>query len=97
MARATGELSEYMAVSQVRRALDDGFTENERELLASGNARTWLKALQAYTRRWVDEHANRCSSVNEIRAERGRTKWTVSFNRPGGERRIYAGRIEKDS
>jgi len=99
MARATGELSEYMAVSQVRPALDDGFTENERELLASGNARSWLKALQAYTRRWAEEHADHCSSVDEIRTERGRNQWTVSFNRAGGERRIYgsARRIEKDT
>jgi hypothetical protein len=99
MARATGELSEYVSVSQVRQRLDDGFTESERELLASGNARSWLKALQAYTRRWVDEHAHYCSSVNEIRTERGRTQGTGSFNRRGGERRIYgsARRIEKDN
>jgi hypothetical protein len=81
MAGATGEVSEYMAVSQVRQVLDDGFTELERELLASGNARSWLKALQAYTRRWVEENAERCASVDEIRNERGGPKWTVSLNR----------------
>jgi hypothetical protein len=81
MARATGELSEYIAVSQVRQRLDDGFTESERELLARGNARSWLKALQAYTRRWVEGNAERCASVDEIRNERGRPKWTVSLNR----------------
>ena len=70
-----------MAVSQVRQALDDGFTELERELLASGNARSWLKALKAYTRRWVEENAERCASVDEIRNQRGWPKWTVSLNR----------------
>ena len=56
MTSATGELEEYMAVSQQRQAGDDFFTTAERESLASGDRRRWLAALQAYTRRWVEQH-----------------------------------------
>ena len=56
MTTATGELEEYMAVSQQRQAGDDFFTATERESLASGDRRRWLVALQAYTRRWVEQH-----------------------------------------
>jgi hypothetical protein len=69
MTRATGELAEYIAVSQERQAGDHSFTESERSLLASGNARPWLIALQAYTQRWVGQHRDRCLSLEEIRAE----------------------------
>ena len=58
MTAATGELQEYMAVSQQRQAGDDSFTDAERESLASGNRRRWLSALQAYTMRWVQQHVN---------------------------------------
>src|SRR5918994_7074378 len=68
MARATGELAEYMAISQERQAGDHSFTESERMLLSSGNARFWLIGLQGYTRRWVEEHRDRCLRVAEIRA-----------------------------
>lgn len=60
MARATGELAEYMAVSQDRQAGDRSFTEAERRALASGNARAWLGALQSYTMRWVQVHKDGC-------------------------------------
>lgn len=69
MARATGELAEYMAVSQERQAGDHSFTESERMLLSSGSARLWLIGLHAYTRRWVEEHKDRCLRVEDIRAE----------------------------
>jgi hypothetical protein len=69
MARATGELAEYMAVSQERQPGDHSFTESERMLLSSGNSRSWLIGLHAYTRRWVEEHKDRCLRVEEIRAE----------------------------
>jgi hypothetical protein len=68
MARATGELSEYMAVSQERQAGDRGFTYGERELLASGDGRLWLAALQGYTARWVEQNREHCLSVEQIRA-----------------------------
>ena len=67
--RITGELAEYMAVSQERQAGDHSFTESERTLLSSGNSRLWLIGLHAYTRRWVEEHKDRCLRVEEIRAE----------------------------
>jgi hypothetical protein len=38
-------------------------------MLASGSARFWLSGLQAYTRRWVDEHKDGCLSVEDIRTE----------------------------
>ena len=69
MTRATGELAEYIAVSKERQAGEHSFTEGERWLLASGDVRSWLIALQAYTRRWVEEHRDRCLSLEEIRAE----------------------------
>jgi hypothetical protein len=69
MAHATGELAEYMAVSQEYQSGDHSFTEYERMLLSSGNARFWLVGLHAYTRRWVEEHKDRCLRVEEIRAE----------------------------
>jgi hypothetical protein len=69
MAHATGELAEYMAVSQERQAGDHSFTKSERMLLSSGNTRLWLIGLQAYTRRWVEEQKDRCLRVEEIRAE----------------------------
>ena len=56
MTSATGELKEYMAVSQQRQGGDDSFTAAERESLASGSRRRWLSALQAYTIRWVEWH-----------------------------------------
>jgi hypothetical protein len=58
MTAATGELREYMAVSQQRQAGDNSFTEAERESLASGNRRRWLSALQAYTVWWVRQHVS---------------------------------------
>ena len=81
MARATGELFEYMAVSQARQVVDGGFSADERDLLARGDARSWIRALQAYTRRWVEENADRCASGDEIWIERDRLKWAVSLNR----------------
>jgi hypothetical protein len=66
MARVTGELAEYMAVADGRQA-GGKFTEAERSLLQSGDARLWLKGLKSYTARWVDEHRSR-----------RRDAWTVS-------------------
>src|SRR5487761_682470 len=57
MARATGELAEYMAVADGRQA-GGKFTEAERRLLQSPDARLWLKGLKSYTRRWVGRHRN---------------------------------------
>ena len=56
MARASGELAEYMEMSQHRQAGAAAFTERERAQLESGDPSCWLKGLQSYTRRWVEEH-----------------------------------------
>ena len=69
MTQATGELTEYMTVSQERQVGDPSFTESERLLLACGDARSWLFALQDYTRRWVEQNKDRCVSLDEIRAK----------------------------
>ena len=58
MARATGELAEYMAKSLDRQAGCAAFTENERAQLESGDPDLWLQGLQNYTRRWVEQHRN---------------------------------------
>ena len=56
MARATGELAEYMARSRERQACCAVFSEAERIQLESGHPAQWLQGLQSYTRRWVEEH-----------------------------------------
>ncbi|MEO8372851.1 MAG: hypothetical protein ABI806_26940 [Candidatus Solibacter sp.] len=56
MARATGELAEYMAKSRDRQAGCAAFTETERIHLESGDPEQWLEELQRYTKRWVEEH-----------------------------------------
>jgi hypothetical protein len=61
MARASGELGEYIAAADGR---EGGwkFTEAERRLLQSDNRKLWLKGLKSYTRRWVEAHRNgRCA------------------------------------
>lgn len=68
MARATGELAEYMALADGRQA-GGKFTEAERSLLQSGGARLWLKGLKSYTARWVDEHRNERRDMWTIRRE----------------------------
>ncbi|HEX5481846.1 MAG TPA: hypothetical protein VFZ08_04395 [Terriglobia bacterium] len=55
MTYATGELDEYMAVADGQHA-GGKFTNAERLLLQSGDARLWLKGLKSYTARWVEEH-----------------------------------------
>lgn len=56
MARATGELAEYMAKSRDRQAGCAVFSEAERIQLESGHSAQWLEGLQSYTMRWVEEH-----------------------------------------
>jgi hypothetical protein len=57
MARATGELAEYIAATDCHHA-DRKFSESERHLLRSGEPRLWLEGLKRYTRRWVEQHAS---------------------------------------
>jgi hypothetical protein len=57
MARMSGELQEYMRVASGRQ-LYGNITNFELSLLDSRNPRVWLEGLQAYTRRWIEQHRN---------------------------------------
>lgn len=56
LARATGELQEYIAKSREGRGASLDFTEEERKHIESEDPRLWLEGLQNYTRRWIDQH-----------------------------------------
>jgi hypothetical protein len=56
MAKATGELAEYMLRAKERQAGSAHFTIVESAQLNSQDALEWLAGLKSYTRRWVDEH-----------------------------------------
>jgi hypothetical protein len=56
MARATGEIREYMAHAHHRAAGNEALSEAERAAVTSGQERDWYAGVQAYMRRWVDEH-----------------------------------------
>jgi hypothetical protein len=56
MARATGELAEYMLRAKERQAGSEHFTAEESAQLNSQDAREWLAGLKSYTRRWIEEH-----------------------------------------
>ena len=56
MAGWTGELQEYMVRSRKRQAGDNGFTVEEERLVRSEIPEDWLRGLQSYTLRWVEQH-----------------------------------------
>ena len=56
MAKATGELAEYMLRATERQAGSEHFTVAESVQLNSKDAREWLNGLKSYTRRWIEEH-----------------------------------------
>lgn len=56
MARWTGELAEYMERFRDRQVGDKGFTGEEQILLMSPDPKEWLKGLQSYTLRWVEQN-----------------------------------------
>jgi hypothetical protein len=60
MARATGELAEYMVRAKERQAGSEHFTASEAAKLSSADPREWLSGLKSYTRRWVKEHRDCC-------------------------------------
>ncbi|MDE3179470.1 MAG: hypothetical protein KGM47_07385 [Acidobacteriota bacterium] len=68
LARATGELAEYMAVADGRQA-GGKFTDVERSLLQSGDVRLWLVGLKSYSARWVDEHHHECRCTQIVSRE----------------------------
>ena len=53
LARASGELWEYIERSKDRQAGSECFTPEEWSQVNSRNPREWLKGLQSYTYRWV--------------------------------------------
>ncbi|MBY0502739.1 MAG: hypothetical protein K2X03_02435 [Bryobacteraceae bacterium] len=56
MARASGELWEYVERSKDRQAGSEYFTSEEWSQINSGDPRAWLKGVQSYTHRWVLKH-----------------------------------------
>ena len=68
MARWTGELDEYMQRSKERQAGDQSFTDEEITLLNSGDPHAWLRGLQSYTLRWVEQHHVEFLKDRSIRA-----------------------------
>jgi hypothetical protein len=81
MARATGELYEYMLRARERQAGSVHFTEEESRQLMSADAREWLAGLKSYTRRWIDEHRNGCEDT-----------WTVNTTHQDQQRQFQVGR-----
>lgn len=65
MARASGELAEYMRVASARQS-GGQFSNFELSLLRCRNPEVWLEGLKSYTRRWIEKH-------RDGRADR----WTV--------------------
>ena len=62
MARASGELTEYMERSKERQAGNEYFTPAESAQLESNDPREWLNGLQSYTYRWVLKTAARMAT-----------------------------------
>jgi hypothetical protein len=56
MAKATGELAEYVSRATERQAGSEHFTVAESAQLNSQDARKWRNGLKSYTRRWIEEH-----------------------------------------
>jgi hypothetical protein len=67
MAKATGELGEYMLRAKERQAGSEHFTVAESAQLNSQDAREWLNGLKSYTRRWIEGHK-----------DGGEDHWTVT-------------------
>ncbi len=55
MARASGELAEYMRVASARQS-GGQFSNFELSLLKCRNPEVWLEGLKSYTRRWIEKH-----------------------------------------
>lgn len=58
MARATGELAEYLSRAAERAASNEALSDAERRALVSGDASAWFRGLQEYMTRWALEHAD---------------------------------------
>ena len=55
MARASGELAEYMRVASARQS-GGNFSNFEMSLLKYRDPEVWLEGLKSYTRRWIEKH-----------------------------------------
>ena len=60
MARASGELAEYMRVASARQS-GGQFSNFELSLLKCRNPEVWLEGLKSYTRRWIEKHRDGCA------------------------------------
>lgn len=72
MARATGEIREYMAQTALNVRAGERLDERERRMIESDNQRAWYAGVRAYIRRWVDEHRDGREDLWTPK-ERGRT------------------------
>jgi hypothetical protein len=69
LARASGELREYIDRSKDRQAGSEYFTPTEWSQVNSQDPREWLKGLQSFTYRWVLK--NRFADEPDLRAHSG--------------------------
>lgn len=60
MARASGELAEYMRVASARQS-GGQFSNFELSLLKCRSPEVWLEGLRSYTRRWIEKHRDGCA------------------------------------
>lgn len=56
MVRATGEVYEYLDRARIRAESNEALSSDERHELTSGDIHRWYAGVQAYMRRWVEEH-----------------------------------------
>lgn len=73
MARASGELAEYMRVASARQS-GGQFSNFELSLLRCRNPEVWFEGLKSYTRRWIERHrdggVDQWTVVRQAEAER---------------------------
>jgi hypothetical protein len=64
LARASGELNEYIEQSRVCDLGPGGFTATESSMLSSADPRQWLAGLQDFSRRWVSNNRESATGVD---------------------------------
>jgi hypothetical protein len=73
LARATGELWEYMQGSRERQPSGERFTDEEWAGVTSPDPREWLRGLLSYTQRWVKLNHRIVDELTDHRCGSGRT------------------------
>jgi hypothetical protein len=63
LARATGELDEYMERAKVRSARNEQVNKYENMNLNSGDPYKWYAGVQAYLQRWAEHHKDGCEDT----------------------------------